>query len=70
MTSDHFLCYYCTDGRSTFDDIWLHTCEQHGNQTLKIKSLELNIVSGKIGYWTHNFGIIPSDKEEIPKDIS
>lgn len=62
MASDHFLCYYCTNhGTNTFDDILTHTCDLHGSQPLKIKSLELNIVSEKIGYRTHNFGIIPSD---------
>ena len=47
-----------------------HTCDQHGIQTLKIKSLELNIVSGKIGYRTQNFGIIPSDIRKKYQKIS
>ena len=35
-----------------------------------MKSLELNIVSGKIGYRTQNFGIIPSDiRKKYKKDI-
>jgi hypothetical protein len=52
-------CYYCGVGFDSFQSVSDHTCDFHGYMVLKVKSLELNITTGKFGCRSHNFGVFP-----------
>ena len=51
----NFLCYYCQQGAENFSDIISHLCEGHNREQIKFRSLELNEVTGKLGYRTKHF---------------
>ena len=53
-----FGCYYCHVLRDSFSDVVKHFSSVHEFDKLKIRSRELNVITGKIGYRTHNFNII------------
>ena len=54
----NFGCYYCHVLRDSFSDVVKHSSSVHEFDKLKIRSRELNVITGKIGYRTHNFNII------------
>ena len=56
-----FGCYYCHVLRDSFSDVVKHSASVHEFDKLKIRSRELNVITGKIGYRTHNFNIIPNE---------
>jgi hypothetical protein len=41
----------------------------HQHELLKVRSLELNLESGKFGYRTHNFIVKPSAVQELGQVI-
>ncbi|KAJ8301232.1 hypothetical protein KUTeg_020219 [Tegillarca granosa] len=62
---DRFTCYYCAFGANDFANIINHTSVCHKNDYLKIRSLELDLECGKLGYRTHNFNVLPSSNSKI-----
>ena len=58
-----FCCYYCNKKFLLLEDGIKHTTDFHENLMLKIRSLELNSASGKLGYRCHNFNVIPTDEK-------
>ena len=56
-----FKCYYCTSEYKHLKDVIAHSVQVHNDEQLKIRSLTLNEVSGKITYVRKDFPIIPSE---------
>jgi hypothetical protein len=61
---DQFACYRCTYGGKEFQDVVEHSINHHASEVLKVRSKELNVSTGKLGFRTHNFTIIPKDKSK------
>ena len=66
---DQFACYYCAISGDSFADIIGDSIVEHNDKILKIKSRELNISSGNLGYRTHNFLVNPRSIQEKKQNI-
>ena len=64
-----FCCYYCDCKVLLLDDGINHTVANHETSVLKIKSLELNNETVKLGYRNHNFNIVPKDIKQRGQTI-
>ena len=58
---DQYLCYYCPAGGGSFQEIIKHVEKEHSTRIVKVRSLELHVESGKMGYRTHNFQVMAKD---------
>lgn len=66
---EQFACYRCTTGDASFKNIVEHSITQHEKDLLKVRSKELNITTGKLGYRTNTFFIVPRDIAEKKQKI-
>ena len=69
LVMEPYRCYYCDNGYENFEKAVLHGSQLHQHEPLKVRSLELNLESGKFGYRTHNFIVKPSAVQELGQVI-
>jgi len=69
LVMEPYRCYYCNNGYENFEKAVLHGSQLHQHELLKVRSLELNLESGKFGYRTHNFNVKPSAVQELGQVI-
>ena len=69
LVMEPYRCYYCDNGYENFEKAVLHGSQLHQHELLKVRSLELNLESGKFGYRTHNFIVKPSAVQELGQVI-
>ena len=69
-----FGCYYCQATFLNFTVANLHSTSSHDALILKVRSLEFNSSTSKIGYRSNNFNVIPKELktagQSIPADPS
>ena len=66
---DPFACYYCVRKFDKFETVIDHSIALHGDSIRIVKSRELNIKTGTMGYRTHNFTIVPNGEQKRNKII-
>ena len=69
LVMEPYRCYYCNNGYANFEMAILHGSQLHQHDLLKVRSLELNLESGKFGNRTHNFIVKPSAVQELGQVI-
>ena len=67
-TPSSYQCFYCAfNGQDR--DCFFHTLEEHPDKVLKLKKQELSSKTGKLGYRTLNFNVIPDFLNSTNKSI-
>jgi hypothetical protein len=64
-----FGCFYCRTSFLNFTEAIIHSTSSHDSLVLKVRSLELNSSTGKIGYRIHNFNVIPKELKSAGQSI-
>ena len=65
-----FGCCYCRTTFLNFTEAIIHsTSSSHDSLVLKVRSLDLNSSTGKIGYRIHNFNVIPKELKTAGQSI-
>ena len=66
---DPYACCYCGVTKHTQKQIVEHTIQEHPTNEVKLRKCELSTSTGKCGYRTLNFKIIPSELESLGKKV-
>lgn len=66
---DPYRCYYCNATKTTERDALSHSREHHPKLELKYKKYELSPSTGKYGFRTLNYKVIPSELEKSGRKI-
>ena len=64
-----FGCYYCQATFLNFTEANLHATSSHDSLVLKVRSLEFNSSTSKIGYRSHNFNVKPKELKSAGQSI-
>ena len=64
-----FGCFSCRTTFLNFTEAIIHSTSSHDSLVLKVRSLELNSSTGKIGYRIHNFNVIPKELKTAGQSI-
>jgi hypothetical protein len=66
---DPYACCYCGVTKQTQKQIVEHTIQEHPTNEVKLRKCGLSTSTGKCGYRTLNFKIIPSELESLGKKV-
>jgi hypothetical protein len=66
---DPYTCCYCGVTKQTQKQIVEHTIQEHPTNEVKLRKCGLSTSTGKCGYRTLNFKIIPSELESLGKKV-
>jgi hypothetical protein len=53
LTMEQYDCYYCGLRGESFTNITQNVITAHGDKMLKVRSRDLDVSTGKLGYKTH-----------------
>ena len=66
---DSYRCYYCDDGFMDLTQLISHNESDHHNERFSYRLLTLHSESGKLGYRTKTFNVIPQELQSSNKRL-